>query len=42
MKEDIDDPFELPKRSLSDLPKHTFKDSLQVVELPKCTLYFNL
>ena len=25
MKEDIDDPFELPKCVLSDLPKHTFK-----------------
>ena len=25
MKEDIYDPFELPKRTMSDLPKHTFK-----------------
>ena len=25
MKEDIDDPFDLPKCILSDLPKHIFK-----------------
>ena len=24
MKEDIDDPFELPKRTMGDLLKHTF------------------